>query len=397
MEERKVFWIGNGRTVFPDRVVKDGSVLVEDGKIRAVNEPCPEHVEKVDAEGGYILPGFIDLHVHGGGGADFMDAEPDSFATVARAHCRHGTTALCPTTMTCGDSHLEKVIGCYLDAAKRPTGGAELLGLHLEGPFFSTAGRGAQPVGEQRTPTREMLERILRLGEEKIVRWDEAPELPGTDVFAAVMREHGVMASIAHTAGMARECYAALERGFTHVTHFLCATNWSKKIDGWTYGGMNEAILLRDDVTVEVICDGRHIPKELLLLAYKMKGAGRMALITDAMRAAGTQATTSILGGKQDGVPVLIKDGVAQVMDLSVFAGSIGTMDRAFRVAHQDFEISLIDTSCMLSATPAKIIGCYDRKGSLTVGKDADIVLMDPDFNVRSVYTCGRRFTDDEP
>ena len=382
-------WIGNGRLVLPERICEGGSVLIEGGRIAAVNEPAPQDAVIVDASGGYILPGFIDLHVHGGGGADFMDCDVEAIRTAARAHCQHGTTALCPTTMTCPDEMLEQMIHCYLEAVQTPTGGAQLLGLHLEGPFFSTKNKGAQPVGEQRIPTREFLERILRLGEGHILRWDEAPELPNTDVFAQVMREHGVMASIAHTGAIADQANAAFDMGFSHITHFYSATTTGQKIDGIVYSGVNEATLLRDEITIELICDGRHIPKEHMLLAYRIKGPDKIALITDAMRAAGTDVTHSILGAKEGGVPVVIKDDVAQLPDFSFYAGSVGTMDRALRVAPAQYGIPLVDVSRMLSLTPARLSRCDDRKGSLEVGKDADIVVMDERFRVRSVYVRG--------
>ena len=382
-------WIGNAKLVLPDRICENGSILMENGRIAALNEPIPPNVCGVDAGGGYILPGFIDLHVHGGGGADFMDCEPESFHTVARAHCQHGTTALVPTTMTCADELLEKMIGCYLQALETPTGGAQLLGLHLEGPFFSSKNKGAQPVGEQRIPQRSILEHFIRLAKGHILRWDEAPELPNTDVFAQVMRENGIMASIAHTGAIAAEANAAFEMGFSHITHFYSATTAGQKINGIVYSGVNEATLLRDDITIELICDGRHIPKEHMLLAYRIKGPDRIALITDAMRAAGTNETHSILGARDSGVPVVIKDDVAQLTDLSFYAGSVGTMDRALRVAHVHYGIPLVDVCRMLSLTPARLSRCAQRKGSLEVGKDADVVVMDERFHVRSVYVCG--------
>ena len=392
-EQSKKIWIGNGTAVFLDRLEKDGSVLIEDGKIAAVNVPCPVDAERLDAEGGYILPGFIDLHVHGGGGADFTDCEPGCIRTAALTHGRHGTTAMLPTTMTCPDEHLEKTIRHYIEETKEPFVGPELLGLHLEGPFFNTTGKskGAQPVTEQRYPTREILERFIRLAGGRVLRWDEAPELPGSDVFAAVMAENGILPSIAHTDAMAKDAYRAFDWGFRHVTHFLSATNWSRKENGITVGGLNEAVLLRDDITVELIADGCHVPKEMMQLIIKIKGPGRVALITDAMRAAGTDAKESVLGTRFGGVKVVIKDGVAQLPDLSYYAGSIGTMDRALRVAHLRCGIPLSDVSMMLSATPARIAGCFDRKGSLTAGKDADIVIMDREFRVTDVLFRGKR------
>lgn len=383
-------WIGNGNIVLPDRICENGSVLIENGRIAQINQPAPADAKTISVNGGYVLPGFIDLHVHGGGGADFMDCEPDCIQTAARAHCQHGTTALLPTTMTCADEVLERMIACYLEAIRTPTGGAQLLGLHLEGPFFSAKNKGAQPVGEQRIPTREFLERIIRLAQGHILRWDEAPELPNTDVFAQVMRENNIMASIAHTGAIADQANAAFDMGFSHITHFYSATTTGQKINGIVYSGVNEATLLRDEITIELICDGRHIPKEHMLLAYRIKGADRIALITDAMRAAGTNATHSILGAKHGGVPVVIKDDVAQLPDFSFYAGSVGTMDRALRVAHVQYGIPLVDVSRMLSLTPARLSRCADRKGSLETGKDADIVVMNDHFNVRQVYVQGK-------
>lgn len=385
------FWLGGGKIVFPDSVFENGSVLVKDGKIVAVNEPCPKNAERIDVNGDFILPGFIDLHVHGGGGADFMDATPESIKTVARTHAKHGTTALLATSMTCENEVLENMIESYLEVEKDGTNGASLIGIHLEGPYFSSKGKGAQPVGEQRIPMREELEHFIKLAKGKIVRWDEAPELENTDLFAKIMKENGILPSIAHTSAVASEAQAAFDMGFTHITHFYSATTTGQKINGICYSGVNEATYLDDRITVELIADGRHIPREHMLLPYMIKGADKMALITDAMRAAGTNATKSTLGAKNTGVPVVIKDGVAQLPDFSSYAGSIGTMDNALRVVHQNYGIPLVDTVKMMSLTPARIIGKDKEKGSLSVGKDADIVIMNDTFTVKNVFVCGRK------
>ena len=382
-------WIGNGRLVLPNGVVNQGSVLLEGDKIAAVNIPCPEGAQKVNAGGGYILPGFIDLHLHGGGGADFMDAEPDSLKTMARAHNAHGTTAMVATTMTCADELLEEAIDAYVDQLGQPTGGAKVLGLHLEGPFFSAARKGAQPISEERIPTREYLESVLKRARGHILRWDAAPELENMDLFAQVMKENGVLCSLAHSGCNATRALQAFEWGFSHVTHFYNACTTYHTENGLKHAGIIEATYIRDDITVELIGDGLHIPRESMLLAYKIKGPDKMCLITDSMRAAGTSDQTSILGPKIGGTPVVVKDGVAQLADLSAYAGSICTMDRALRVAHAQWGIPLADVSRMLSLTPARLSGVAHRTGSLEVGKDADIVVMDSDFQVRRVYTSG--------
>ena len=384
-------WIKNGRLVLPDRIIDNGSVLIDGDVIASINEPCPEGACVTDAMGGYIMPGFIDIHIHGGGGADFMDAEPDSAAIIRRAHSAHGTTGIVATTMTCDDKDLEEVILCFLQAyARQDDNGARLLGLHLEGPFFSAAGKGAQPVGEQRIPTRDVLEHFIKLAEGRILRWDEAPELQNTDVFARVMKENGILAAVAHTAANATQTMAAFDAGFSHVTHFYNAVSTFHKENGIVHAGVIEATYLRDDVTIELIGDGRHIPRESMQLAYRIKGPDRICLITDAMRAAGTSDRYSILGSKKNGTPVVVKDDVAQLTDLSSYAGSVCTMDRALRVAHLDYGLPLVGVSRMLSLTPARLCGLADKKGSIEPGKDADLVILDSDFNVRQTFVHGK-------
>ena len=385
-------WIGNGRLVLPERIMEAGSALIEDGKITAVGVGCPADAQQVDVQGAYILPGFIDIHVHGGGNADFMDGELEAFSQAAKAHCAHGTTALCPTTMTCPDEFLEETIDLFLEAKKQPTGGAELLGLHLEGPYFSSASKGAQPVGEQRIPDEKTLNAILDRAQGTILRWDAAPELDNMELFARVMKDRGVMVSLAHSACTAEKALEAFSWGFSHVTHFYNACTTFHKVDGIVHSGTVEATYISDDVTVELIGDGCHIPRESMLLAYRIKGADKICLITDSMRAAGTDDKESILGSKHCGVPVVVKDDVAQLTDLSSYAGSIATMDRCLRTAHVKYGIPLTDVSKMLSLTPARLIGVSDRKGSIEVGKDADIVIMDEGFTVKDVYVKGRRF-----
>ncbi len=383
-------WITGGHLVLPDRIMENGSLLIDGEKIAQIGGNCPKGVETVDAEGGYILPGFIDLHVHGGGGADFMDNTPEAFRTVARAHCAHGVTALVPTTITCSDDRLERFIACYLEVARMDTGGADLPGIHLEGPYFSTVSKGAQPVTVQRIPEKDELEHILSLAKGKILRWDAAPELTNMETFAAVMKQHGVIAAIAHTGATATQTEQAFTWGFSHVTHFYNAVTTFHKVNRRMHAGVIEATYLDDKVTIELIGDGRHIPKQSMLLALRIKGADKIALISDSMRAAGTEDTESILGPLDSGVPVVVSDNVAQLTDYSSYAGSVAMLDRALRVAHIEYGIPLVETSRMLSLTPARLSGVGASKGSLVAGKDADIVLMTDAFTVSRVYVRGK-------
>lgn len=380
-----------GRVVLPHNVVTDMAVGVEDGRITAVvpRRNVPTDADTVELDGAYLMPGFVDIHVHGGGGADFMDATPAAMRRVSQLHCAHGTTAMCPTTMTCPHDQLLHCIDVYREVAEKGTGGADFIGLHLEGPYLSGGNTGAQPKGFFAIPTEAALDEIFERAAGHIVRWDAAPELAGMHLFAQKMREHGVLCSIAHSAATAEQTLAAYEQGFTHITHMYCATTTEHKVGQVVHGGIIEATYLEDGITAELIADGKHIPRETMKLVFRMKGDDRLALITDAMRAAGTNVSESILGGGECGVPVIVEDGVAKLPDRTSFAGSIATMDHALRVAHVKYGIPLCDVVRAMTLTPASLVGAEARKGSIQAGKDADLVVMDDTFSIRRVFVRG--------
>ncbi len=384
-------YLHGGHVFLPDRVERNGAVLVRQGLIVHAGAPVepPEGTARVDAEGGYILPGFIDLHVHGGGGHDFMDNTPQAMRAIARVHCAHGTTAMLPTTLASGWPALESMFDTYRGVAKEGTGSADFLGVHLEGPYFAPSKKGAQPERFLCHPDAETVERVLSAGGDVIRRWDAAPELPGMRDFARRVTAHGVVASVAHTDATAEEAEAAFSWGFAHITHFFCAMTERRRLGQRIVAGVMEAALLAEDITLEMIADGIHVPRESFMLAYKVKGAGRIALITDAIRAAGTDDTRSILGSAEEGMPVLVEDGVAKLPDRSFFAGSVATMDRALRVA-MAYGVPEADAVRMCAGTPARLAGVEKRKGSLAPGQDADIVLMDNNWTVQRVYVRGR-------
>lgn len=380
-----------GRVVLPYSIETDLAVGVEGERIVAL-APCadvPKDAEIVALDGGYLLPGFVDIHVHGGGGADFMDNTPEAMRTAAKAHCAHGTTSLCPTTMTAPREQLLRCIDVYRRVVEEGTGGADFIGLHFEGPYLSGANTGAQPGSFFGIPTEDELNRIFDRADGHIVRWDAAPELEGMDVFARVMREHGVLCSIAHSAATAEETLEAYERGFTHITHMYCATTTEHKVGQVVHGGIIEATYLEDGMTAELIADGKHIPRETMRLGFKLKGDNRLALVTDAMRAAGTDVTESVLGGGECGTPVIIEDGVAKLPSRVSFAGSIATMDHALRTVHVKYGVPLADTVRAMTLTPASLVGADKEKGSIAVGKHADLVIMDDAFNVKRVFVRG--------
>lgn len=384
----------NACAVLPDAVTDKVSVSVINGRIAEINcqSAVPKDTPTLDADGGYLFAGFIDSHVHGGGGADFMDATVEAFETTAAAHLKHGTTMLVPTSMTASPAELESFVKAYLDFVKSEHKGAKTLGLHLEGPYLSGAGeksKGAQRSDLLRYPDIEEAELLLKLAEGHIVRWDIAPELPGALNLAAYLSEKGVICSVAHSAATADEAEAGFKAGFSHVTHCYNAVNTYHKVGQKVLDGTVEAAYLNDSVVIELICDGCHIPKGVVKLALKIKGADRVCAVTDAMRIAGTDMKKAYLGTKTGGCEVIVDDGVAKLPDMSSFAGSIATADRCLRVLCRDYGVDLVDASKMLSLSPARLHGIDTDYGSIEVGKIADLVLTDSDYNVKTVILDG--------
>ena len=387
-----VLKIYNGRILMPDRVVANGYLVVRDGIITHMGSgdiDVPGAVG-IDAGGRYVAPGFIDIHVHGGGGHDFMDGTVEAFLGVAETHARYGTTAMLPTTLTSELSALFDLFEVYRAAISRNVSGAQFLGLHLEGPYFAMNQRGAQDPRYIRDPDPLEYEEIFARSGGDIARWSAAPELPGAHAFARYMRERGVLVAWAHTDALYDDVVAGFEQGFTLATHFYSAMNGVVRRDAFRYAGAIEAAYLIDEMDVEVIADGVHCPAPLLQLVYKIKGPDRVALITDAMRAAAMPEGESILGSLKDGLPVIVEDGVAKLPDRSSFAGSVATADRLVRTMVFEAGVPLLEAVRMITATPARILGVGDRKGSLAVGKDADIVIFDDDIFVAATVVGGR-------
>lgn len=372
-------------------------MVVESGKIAGVHAERIEvpGAEAIDAAGGYIVPGFIDLHVHGGGGHDFMDGTEEAFLAIAAMHARHGTTAMVPTTLTAETETLLRTLDAYEAAHRRNTSGARFLGMHLEGPYFAMSQRGAQDPRYIRNPDPAEYESILAHSP-NISRWSAAPELPGAIEFGLRLREKGIVAAIAHTDALYQDVLTAYQNGYSLVTHLYSAMSGVTRRNAFRYAGVIESALLLD-LDVELIGDGIHVPAPLLQLVYKVKGPDRIALITDAMRAASMPEGPSTLGALEGGLPVIVEDGVAKLPDRSAFAGSVATMDRALRNMVQLGNVSLHDAVRMASATPARIMGAADRKGSLETGKDADLVILDAGLEVIMTMIAGAIVHDARP
>lgn len=382
--------IYNGKILTPYRIIS-GTVVVIDGKIKEVAEgdiDVPGAVE-IDAKRNYIAPGFIDIHVHGGGGHDFMDGSEEAFLKIAETHAMYGTTALMPTTLTSELDELYNTLELYKQADKNNKKGAQFLGMHLEGPYFALSQRGAQDPRYIRNPDpKEYMDILSRSSD--IKRWSAAPELKGAIEFGNHLRSKGILVAMAHTDAIYEEALVAFEAGYTLATHFYSAMSGVSRRECFRYAGVIETAYLLDEMDVEIIADGVHLPAPLLKLIYKIKGPDRIALITDSMRSAGMPAGDSILGSKHNGLKVIVEDGVAKLPDRSSFAGSVATCDRLVRTMINMADVPLLEAVKMASQTPANILGIGSSKGSLITGKDADIVIFDGNINVSTTIVQGR-------
>jgi N-acetylglucosamine-6-phosphate deacetylase len=383
--------IFNGNVITPYRFIPKGTVVVAEGVIVSVseNDIDVEDAVAIDAKGAYVAPGFIDIHVHGGGGYDFMDGTETAFLKIAETHAQYGTTALLPTTLTSTREALYQTLELYEAAKQKNTKGAQFLGLHLEGPYLAMNQRGAQDPRFIRDPDPAEYKDVLSRSA-SVRRWSAAPELKGAMEFGRYLKSKGVLAAVAHTDAVYEEVIEAFENGYTLATHFYSAMSGVTRRNAYRFAGVIESAYLIDEMDVEIIADGVHLPPPLLKLIYKIKGADRTALITDAMRAAGMPPGESTLGSLHNGLKVIVEDGVAKLPDRTSFAGSVATADRLVRTMVCMADIPLLEAVKMATATPARILGISDKKGSLAAGKDADIVLFDNDINIQMTIVKGK-------
>ena len=373
----------NGRILTPQGWLKDGSVLICDGKILEVtnSDLAVIGATVIDARGMTIVPGFVSMHAHGGGGHDYTEATEEAFRTATTAHLKHGATGIFPTLSSTSFERIYQAVDVCENLMKEKD--SPVLGLHIEGPYLNPKMAGTQYDGFLKTPDEnEYIPLLARTS--CIRRWDISPELPGAHDFAKYTRSKGIMTAVTHTEAEYDEIKAAFAVGFSHAAHFYNAMPGFHKRREYKYEGTVESIYLIDDMTVEVVADGIHVPPTSLRLIYKIKGVERACVITDALACAASESNVAF------DPRVIIEDGVCKLADRSALAGSVATMDRLIRTLVQKAEIPLEDAVRMASETPSKIMGVYDRKGSLQKGKDADILILDQDLNIRAVWAMGK-------
>jgi len=381
----------NGKVITPLRVIENAGVIVENGVIEQIIEDGYIEFQDsdlvIDVKGQYISPGFIDIHTHGGGGHDFMDGTVESIIEAARAHMRYGTTSIVPTTLTSNMEDLFRTLD-YVKECKKVKEIPTILGIHLEGPYFSMEQRGAQDPRHITDPKKEAYTQIIDYSND-IVRWTIAPELPGALEMGRELAKKGIVCSIGHSNAIYEDVVRAYENGFHLLTHFYSGMSMVKRINSFRYAGVVESGYLIDDMFVEVIADGMHLPESLLKLIYKVKGPDKICLVTDSMRAAGCPEGEYVLGNQSTGQKVIVEDGVAKLPDRRAFAGSVATADRLVRTMVNVAEVPLTEAVKMITLSPARVMRIDQAKGSITPGKDADIIVFDEDIHVQLTMIRG--------
>jgi len=378
-------FIKDGTVVTPQGEIKS-TVVINNGKIADCDYrgEIPDGAKVISAKDMYIAPGIIDVHMHGGGGFDFMDATEEAFEEIARVHSSHGITSVMPSTVACGREAFDKLCGLYRKAAGRALD-INFLGLHLEGPFISFAMKGAQNPRYIRNPSKEEVDYLMDNAGDIIKMCTAAPEIDGIEYMARQMKKKNITLSSGHSDGVFEDLKKARDMGFNHITHLYSNTPGVRKINQVVHAGILEAAYYFDDVGIELIGDSKHVAKETLRLAVKIKGTDKINITTDAMRAAGTKVSESYLGEIKPENRVIVEDGVAKLPDRSFFAGSIATGDVMVKWLVNTCKIPLSDAFTMLSLTPARLAGVGDSKGSIEKGKDADIIILDKNFDVVKV------------
>ncbi|MBO4972480.1 MAG: N-acetylglucosamine-6-phosphate deacetylase [Clostridia bacterium] len=376
-------------SVVTDASVIEKDVLIKDGIIEAVTDRdiITDGYERIDCRELFISPGFVDIHQHGGGGSDYMDDDPDAYLNATNAHLTHGATSLMPTLLSADTENTLRAVRAYKKAKSDPRIKADLIGLHIEGPYISPHQAGAQKPEHIRAFDEREYKAIVKEGDGHIKRWSVAPEVDGVEKFAAFAKENRITLSIAHSNADLDTVLRAYEMGFHHITHFYSCVSTIVRRGGFRVPGVLEAGYYIDGMNVEIIADGCHLPHSLLRYVVKFKDRDRVALITDAMRGAGQTEGKSFLGSMDDPLPVIIEDGVAKLEDRSAFAGSVATADRLVRNMLM-CGLSIPKAIQMITVNPISMMGLDLKKGRIAPGYDADICVFDSDINVKKVF-CG--------
>lgn len=371
--------IKNCNIIFIDKIEK-GSVLIENGKIKEINPTTPYEGETIDANGLYLSPGFIDVHIHGAAGYDTMDGTFKAINEIAKAIAKHGTTSFTPTTMTVASEDILQSMKVIKEAKLNGTDGANVLGAHLEGPFISPKAIGAQNPKYVLAPSIENFNKIVGDYEDAVVSITLAPEVDGAEELIKYLSDKSIKVSMGHTKATYEEAMNGINCGCSHATHLFNAMTGFAHREPGVVGAVFDS-----PITTETISDGIHISYPSLRTAYKVKGTDKVLLITDAMMACSMPDGMYSLGGQD----VVVKNGAARLKD-GTLAGSILTLDKAVKNVYNNSNYDLFEVVKMATYNAAKHCKVENKKGLIKESYDADLLLFDKDIDIKHVIINGK-------
>ena len=362
----------------------DGYVYIDGDKIVEISCKNRDADLELDYTGRYLAPGFIEMHTHGAGGFPFLTDDAKIVAEACEYHLKHGTTSILPTTLTAPIDVIEKAVKAIKEARDGGMTRANIIGAHLEGPYLSRNQCGAQNTDLITPPIEADYKPLVEKYGDAISRWTYAPENDEDGKFAAYLTAHGILPSAGHSDAKYEDMAVALDNGCKLITHLYSATSTVTRKLGFRSLGVIESAFLRDDLYVEIIADGKHLPRELVQMIIKIKGTDKVALVTDSLEIAGTD----IVEGEMAGVQFIVEDGVCKLRDRTAFAGSVATADRLIRFIHKDCGFDICEAVKMMTIVPAELLGV--NKGKIAPGYDADLVVFDNDVNVEAIFVNGK-------
>ena len=386
--EDTLIQIVNGKVITPQGVDRQARLVLKAGRIAEITreQGGVEGAQTIDAQGAYVAPGCIDIHLHGGDGHDFTEATPEAFRAIAYAHATQGVTTLYPTLAVAPTTVFRQAIKACETVVSQPYEGARIEGLHLEGNYINPLLKGGQDERFIQLPDPAEYQELLE-STRLIKRWTAAPELPGALEFARYAHSKGILVSLGHTAADYPTVKRAYEAGFTHATHFYNAMSGVHKQREYKHEGTIESVYLVPEMTVELVADGIHVPPAILRLVCAFKGIDRISLISDAMAAAACLRPEHLRLDPR----MIVEDGVCKLADRSALTGSIASGIRLIQVMAEKAEIPVADCVRMAATNPARLMGIDDRKGSIERGKDADLILFNENFHLHSVWIGGKQ------
>jgi N-acetylglucosamine-6-phosphate deacetylase len=382
------FALTNGRVILPKALVTDKAVIVEGQKILDVSELAAlgSGVQEIDVGGRYITPGLIDIHVHGAVGHTFNEPTVEAFAAITGESVTRGITGLLATLATAAIPDLVECLNFGRKWLQEPQVGSQILGIHVEGPYFNIEQAGAQDPNNILTPDDGTPETLLEYRDViKVMTY--APELPGALELTARLAELGIVPAAGHSMAIDEDILEAMEVGLQHAIHLWSAQSSTVREGPWRKPGLLEASLVFEGLTGEIIADNKHLPPTLMKLAYKCMGADRLCVVSDATSGAGLPEGTRFRMGEME---YEVHDGVGMLFDRTAFAGSTTLLNQMVPILTEVVGIPLVEAIRMGTLTPARVIGADDHKGSLAVGKDADIAIFEEDFTAWRTMIAGK-------